>query len=143
MGLALIKGQSKESGSPYYPNRTIVEVVYVQLNELIYRILLGRLYRLCLLRVQSNIASQQFRIVTNCNLYLVGSKQAILTLINTNLNYPNFRSNKMTHLTVTLSSVLRLILLIPSSSHKSWQSTNPNLVTHNATTLSIKYSQLR
>ncbi|CAL6024571.1 Hypothetical_protein [Hexamita inflata] len=35
----------------------------------------------------------------------------------------------MTHLTVTLSSVLRLNLIIPSSSHKSWQSTNPNLVT--------------
>ncbi|CAL6082742.1 Hypothetical_protein [Hexamita inflata] len=35
----------------------------------------------------------------------------------------------MTHLTVTLSSVLRLNLIIPSSSRKSWQSTNPNLVT--------------
>ncbi|CAL6066472.1 Hypothetical_protein [Hexamita inflata] len=33
-------------------------------------------------------------------------------------------------LTVTLSSVLsQLNLIIPSSSHKSWQSTNPNLVT--------------
>ncbi|CAL6112403.1 Hypothetical_protein [Hexamita inflata] len=35
----------------------------------------------------------------------------------------------MTHLTVTLSSVLRLNLIIPSSSHKSWQSTKPNLAT--------------
>ncbi|CAL6002382.1 Hypothetical_protein [Hexamita inflata] len=37
--------------------------------------------------------------------------------------------NKMTHLTISLSSVLRLNLIIPSSSHKSWHSTNPNLVT--------------
>ncbi|CAL6057308.1 Hypothetical_protein [Hexamita inflata] len=45
----------------------------------------------------------------------------------------------MTHLTVTLSSVLMLNLIIPSSSHKSWQSTNPNLVTHNATTNQSQY----
>ncbi|CAL5997799.1 Hypothetical_protein [Hexamita inflata] len=35
----------------------------------------------------------------------------------------------MTHLTVTLSSVLRLNLIIPSQSRKSLESTNPNLDT--------------
>ncbi|CAL5982327.1 Hypothetical_protein [Hexamita inflata] len=55
---------------------------------------------------------------------------------------PNIvQPNKMTHLTVTLSSALMLNLIIPSSSHKSWQSTNPNLVTqqHYLKLMSISY----
>ncbi|CAL6114838.1 Hypothetical_protein [Hexamita inflata] len=48
----------------------------------------------------------------------------------------------MTHLTVTLSSVLRLNLIITSSSHKSWQSTNPNLVTQQRYLKLISISQL-
>ncbi|CAL5997765.1 Hypothetical_protein [Hexamita inflata] len=38
-------------------------------------------------------------------------------------------NNKTTHLTVTLSSVLRLNLIIPSQSRKSLESTNPTLGT--------------
>ncbi|CAL6096342.1 Hypothetical_protein [Hexamita inflata] len=46
-----------------------------------------------------------------------------------NKNEVNTEQKQQNDLTVTLSSVLRLYLIIPSSSHKSWQSTNPNVLT--------------